>query len=131
MLKDVPETPKSLSVDSVEEDSVTISWQAPSSDESCPITNYVVERSEVSSDGQSSIWVRCATTKKTSFTDQTLSSSHSYQFRVYAENLQGRSTPTDPTPVITTKGSFLSTKNKNFSSFLQPINGIDIIIVLF
>ena len=91
------------------------------------ITNYIVERLDCSitvplagappaSAGTASAdpaanvqtWTRCSMTKNTHFSDELVESNHKYQYRVVAQNLQGRSVPCEPTSVITT----LETKSR-------------------
>jgi hypothetical protein len=73
------------------------------------ITNYVVERLDVHEEiSISSNWTKCSTTRIHYYTDESLKSARKYQYRVIAENLQGRSVPCEPTSVITTLGRIFS-----------------------
>ncbi len=111
-------------VDNVSDQNITLSWKPPANDGGSMITNYIVERLECTvtvalnnnaaaagsapapatgpapqADVQS--WSRCTMTKNTHFTDELVESSHRYQYRVVAQNLQGRSQPCEPTSVVT------------------------------
>jgi hypothetical protein len=69
------------------------------------ITNYVVERLDVHEEiSLSSSWTKCSTTRIHYYTDESLKAMNKYQYRVIAENLQGRSAPCEPTSVISTLG---------------------------
>ena len=48
-------------------------------------------------------WIRVGNTRLTSIQVQSLSPGHQYEFRVYAENVYGRSDASDVTNIITTK----------------------------
>lgn len=88
------------------------------------ITNYIIEKMDYSITvtlpaaadgtqpqtpaGEVHSWSRCAMTKNTHYTDEFVEPQQKYQYRVIAQNLQGRSVPCEPTSVITT----LETKNK-------------------
>lgn len=115
LLKDVPEPPRFLAVESVRDDSVTISWKPPTSDGGSFITNYIVERMDIYEDVTfESSWTRCASTRIHFYTDESLKSFSKYQYRVIAENLQGRSVPCEPTSIITTLEKESSIKKKRW-----------------
>jgi len=102
---DIPEPPRFLVVENVASESVSLSWKPPKSDGGSPITNYIVERLEFNADIQvEATWNRSAITRLTYFIDDFVTPSSKYQYRVIAQNLQGRSTPCEPTSVITTPG---------------------------
>lgn len=48
-------------------------------------------------------WIRVGTTRLTSIHVTGLTPGHQYEFRVYAENVYGRSDASDVTPIVTTK----------------------------
>ncbi len=104
----MPEPPRFLVVENVRDESVTISWKAPVNDGGSPISSYIIEKMELSEtirvESTESAWSRCAITRMHHYTDETLLSEHKYQYRVIAQNLQGRSNPCEPTSVITTLG---------------------------
>lgn len=100
---------------------MTISWKPPASDGGSFITNYIVERLDVYEDiTLDSNWIKCATTRIHYFTDESLTSSSKYQYRVIAENLQGRSAPCEPSSVITT----LEKENFRRKKWIEDENGI-------
>lgn len=113
-ISDVPEPPRFLMVENIHDESVSISWKAPENDGGSMITNYIVERLDYSASVTlnengaevnkpvTDVWTRVSMTKKTTFTDETVRPLHKYQYRVIAQNLQGRSVPCEPTSVITT-----------------------------
>jgi len=102
-IADVPEPPRFLVVESIRDDSVTISWKPPVSDGGSFITNYIIERLDIHQDITiDSTWTKCSSTRIHYYTDESLKSLSKYQYRVIAENLQGRSMPCEPTSVITT-----------------------------
>jgi hypothetical protein len=110
---DKPDPPRFLVVENVKDESVSLSWKPPMNDGGSSITNYIVEKLDlnvtINSDQnklESNIpsWIRCAITRVPYFTDETLLPVHKYQYRVIAENLQGRSGPCEPTSTITTAG---------------------------
>ncbi|CAF0846330.1 unnamed protein product [Brachionus calyciflorus] len=123
IIADVPEPPRFLIVESVHDESVSISWKAPENDGGSQITNYIVERldyaytiklNEQEVKPITELWTRCSMTKRTHFTDETVRSMHKYQYRVIAQNLQGRSQPCEPTQVITTPAPENSNRAKKW-----------------
>ena len=79
----------------ITEDSVTIEWTPPASDGGRPVTRYMVEKREASSQ----YWVSVATTSATGFSSRTgtglqcrvggLKANCAYYIRVAAENDEG------------------------------------------
>ena len=112
-IADVPGSPRFLVVENIQDESVTMSWKPPSSDGGSSITNYIVERLDLS-DGQ---WTRCSRTRLTHFTDEFLKPLSKYQYRVVAENSQGHSLPCEPTAVLTTLESEISKRRKKWLDF--------------
>ncbi|ESO03551.1 hypothetical protein HELRODRAFT_191869 [Helobdella robusta] len=96
-VNDVPDPPKLLNVDNLYHDSVMLSWKPPLNDGGGFITQYIVEKRE---EGMSN-WVRCAPTRFAFACIEGLSPSHNYEFRVIAENLYGRSQPSEPVTLKT------------------------------
>lgn len=117
-IMDLPEPPRYLIADNVGSENIMISWKAPANDGGSMIINYVVERLDCGDaqtqtpEGQAPeepkepLWQRVYMTKLTHFNDETVFSEHKYQYRVSAQNLQGRSGPCEPTSVITTLRKF-------------------------
>ena len=69
-----------------------LSWKAPLRDGGSGVTQYIVEKLEP----PMTKWIRCATTRFTHCAVEHLSATKQYQFRVCAENLNGRSVPCEP-----------------------------------
>ncbi|KAL1383363.1 hypothetical protein pipiens_013162 [Culex pipiens pipiens] len=98
-ISDRPDKPKNLSVDQIGLDHVTLSWLAPSWDGGASITNYIVEKREV----PLSTWIRAGTTRFNQLIVPHLSPGHQYEFRCFAENVYGRSDPSDQTELVSLK----------------------------
>ena len=119
-VSDVPEPPRFPVVENVRDESVSLSWKPPASDGGSPISRSLVERREVldagggdASDADAG-WHKCTTTRMTHFTDEMLSPAHKYQYRVVAQNMQGRSVACEPTAVIKTLESEMSNRRKKW-----------------
>ncbi|RZF42380.1 hypothetical protein LSTR_LSTR004188 [Laodelphax striatellus] len=100
-ISDHPDPPRYPVVDSIGQDSLALSWTAPSWDGGSNITHYLVEKRE----HPMTSWIRVGNTRFTTMAVTGLSPGHQYEFRVYAENVYGRSAPSDITDLITTKDS--------------------------
>lgn len=100
-ISDRPDPPRLPSVETVGDSFATVSWKAPAWDGGSAITNYVIEKKEPSM----STWVRAATTRFTLHQVTGLNPNKEYQFRVFAENIYGRSEPSELTQVVRTKPS--------------------------
>lgn len=96
MLTDVPGVPKDVQVDTVLEDFVKLSWQAPEDNGGSYITNYVIERL----DPDTGKWLRTSTSRFTHCNLENLIPNKSYQFRVSAENIYGVGEPSDPSKTV-------------------------------
>jgi hypothetical protein len=135
VISDLPEPPRFLIAENVGSENVTISWKPPASDGGSSITSYIVERldcsatitlTEPAADGQQAPqapakepqWQRVYMTRLTHFNDESLDPEHKYQYRVAAQNLQGRSKPCEPTSIITTLSIFSSSCLKLFISVI-------------
>jgi len=91
-ITDKPSAPRGpLEVSDVTRSGVTLSWLAPLSDGGAALVAYVVERRE----HLSPTWTRVARVKPqtTVHTVQNLAERTDYQFRVYAENVEGAGPP--------------------------------------
>ena len=98
-ISDRPDPPRFPCVETIGDDFVNLSWQPPHWDGGSAITNYVIEKREP---GMAS-WIRCGTTRFCLHQTTQLNPQRAYEFRVFAENIYGRSDPSDITPLITTK----------------------------
>ncbi|KAI0982140.1 hypothetical protein GJ496_002986, partial [Pomphorhynchus laevis] len=88
---DVPLKPDGpLDVSGVDHDRCTLRWNPPKDDGGSPITSYVIEKRPVGSDK----WLKaCPSTPSTFANVQNLENGVNYEFRVIAENINGRSEP--------------------------------------
>lgn len=100
-ISDKPDPPRFPIIENVSDDSVTLSWKPPLWDGGSHVTNYLIEKREV----PLSSWIRCGNTRFLYHLVSGLNPGKDYEFRIYAENVYGRSDPSDPTTVITTKQS--------------------------
>ncbi|XP_058812495.1 twitchin isoform X5 [Topomyia yanbarensis] len=98
-ISDRPDKPRNLTVDQIGLDHVTLSWLPPAWDGGASITNYIVEKREV----PLSTWIRAGTTRFNQLIIPHLSPGHKYEFRVFAENVYGRSEPSDQTELVSLK----------------------------
>uniref|UniRef100_A0A915LAM2 Titin n=1 Tax=Romanomermis culicivorax TaxID=13658 RepID=A0A915LAM2_ROMCU len=87
-VQDVPSTPKNLTVDTVQGNTVTLSWQVPEQNKE-EIAGFVVEKQDVSRRK----WVQVSTTTDTSLLVKDLLEHNAYLFRVSAFNRVGKSLP--------------------------------------
>lgn len=99
-ISDRPEPPRYPTVENVGTDSLSLTWKPPTWDGGSSITNYIVEKRE----HPMSSWIRVGHTRFCAINVTQLSPGHSYEFRVYAENVYGRSDASDVTPLVQTKG---------------------------
>ena len=88
-------------MDNIGHDSLALTWKPPAWDGGSNITNYLVEKRE----HPMSSWIRVGSTRFTSMAITGLSPGHQYEFRVYAENIYGRSDPSDVSGLVKTKDS--------------------------
>ncbi|XP_011700590.1 PREDICTED: twitchin isoform X1 [Wasmannia auropunctata] len=98
-ISDRPDPPRFPQVDNIGHDSLAVSWKPPVWDGGSNITNYVVEKRE----HPMSSWIRAGNTRFCTLAVTGLSPGQQYDFRVCAENIYGRSDPSEVTPLITTK----------------------------
>lgn len=87
-IADVPTAPRFLVCESVRDESVSLSWKVPNSDGGSHITGYIIERLDLSD--ESPVWKRVSRTRGLHFTDEFLMSQQKYQYRIMAENSQGK-----------------------------------------
>lgn len=78
-------------MDNIGHDSLALTWKPPAWDGGSNITNYLVEKRE----HPMSSWIRVGSTRFTNMAITGLSPGHQYEFCVYAENINGRSDPSD------------------------------------
>lgn len=101
-ISDRPDKPLFPETSNIGHDSLALSWQSPNWDGGSNITNYLVERREF----PMSTWIRVGNTRFCTIAITGLTPGQSYDFRVFAENIYGRSDASDVTPVCQMKPVF-------------------------
>lgn len=95
-----------LSYEEVTANSVTLSWKPPKDNGGSEITGYVIEKRDLSHGGG---WVPAVTfvsAKNTHCVVPRLMEGNKYEFRVMAENMQGRSDPLNTDKPVVAKNQF-------------------------
>ena len=105
-ISDVPGVPKNLDVVTVDKDSVTLSWEPPTTDGGSPLTGYVIEKRDSARPGATWMGAGIANPDKTEFTVTRLFEGAEYVFRVGAENVVGTSDYVDLGRPVTAKLPF-------------------------
>lgn len=100
-ISDRPDPPRMPVIENIGYDSLALSWKAPVWDGGSNITNYLVEKRE----HPMQTWIRVGTTRFNTMAITNLVSGHQYEFKIYAENVYGRSDPSETSTLITTKDS--------------------------
>ena len=99
-ISDCPDPPRWPQASQIGTDSLVLEWQVPTWDGGSSITNYVVEKQEL----PMTSWCRVGHTRFTLMPVTGLIPGNEYRFRVFAENVYGRSVASDESSLITTKG---------------------------
>ena len=99
-VSDRPDPPRFPQTSQIGTDSLVLEWQVPHWDGGSAITNYIVEKQEL----PMTSWTRVGHTRFTLMPITDLSPGNEYKFRVFAENVYGRSDPSDESPACQTKG---------------------------
>lgn len=104
IVQDRPSPPKGpIEVTDVTKEGCVLSWQAPEDDGGAEITNYVVEKRDL----QSNTWIPVSTfVPGTTAVVSKLAEGHQYEFRVMAENANGRSDPLNTDSPVLAKDPF-------------------------
>jgi len=99
VVTEVPSRPGQPQIVEQTENSVTVSWEAPSWDGGCPLLQYIIERREM----RGPRWVRVQKSAVISppYTATDLLPASCYQFRVYACNVVGVGEPSQMSKVYT------------------------------
>lgn len=100
-ISDRPDPPRHPGVESFNETSCILTWMPPLWDGGSHITNYVIEKCEAGM----SHWVRVTNTRFLTHKITGLNPGTQYQFRVCAENIYGRSEPSEASTPITTRAT--------------------------
>ncbi|GBN78554.1 Twitchin [Araneus ventricosus] len=98
-INDKPDPPRFPVVETICDDFVTLSWKPPLWDGGSHVSSYLIEKQEC----PMTSWIRCGNTRFTYHTINGLNPGKDYVFRIYAENVYGRSDPSEPTQLVTTK----------------------------
>ena len=99
-VSDRPDPPRWPQTSQIGTDSLVLEWQVPSWDGGSSITNYVIEKQEL----PMTSWTRVGHTRFTLMPVTNLIPGNEYRFRVFAENVYGRSDASDESAMCTTKG---------------------------
>ncbi len=99
-------------MDSVSDDTVTLSWKAPEDDGGSYVTNYIIEKLEP----DTGKWIKAGTSRFPHTTLENLIPNKPYQFRILAENIFGAGEPSAPTKTVQTSGKKFDRKQKTHSS---------------
>jgi len=98
VVTEVPSRPGLPVVLEQTENSVTVSWEAPTWDGGCPLVQYIIEKREM----RGPRWVRVQKSAVVAppYTATDLLAASCYQFRVYACNMVGVGEPSHMSKVI-------------------------------
>ncbi|EJW78469.1 hypothetical protein WUBG_10622 [Wuchereria bancrofti] len=104
IVQDRPSTPQGpIEVTKVTKESCVLNWQPPQDDGGAKITNYVVEKRDL----QSNTWMPVSVfVPGTTAVVSKLAEGHQYEFRVMAENANGRSDPLNSDLPVLAKDPF-------------------------
>lgn len=104
VIKDKPSAPRSLSVEEVQKESISISWQAPEDDGGAPITDYIIEKK----DSKKTSWSSAGKVKanQLDFTVPKLVEGNEYYLRVTAVNEIGEGEPAQTKDPVKAKSKF-------------------------
>ncbi|XP_067613922.1 twitchin isoform X10 [Eurosta solidaginis] len=101
-ISDRPDPPRFPLIESIATGSLSLSWKAPVWDGGSQITNYLVEKRE----HPMTSWIRVGNTRITSIAVTGLAPAKEYEFRIYADNVYGRSDPSENSTIVKTKDVF-------------------------
>lgn len=104
IVQDKPSTPQGpIEITNITKEGCVLNWQPPKDDGGSEITNYVVEKRDL----QSSTWTPVsAIVPGTTAIVSKLTEGHQYEFRVMAENANGRSDPLNSDSLVLAKDPF-------------------------
>ncbi|KPU74929.1 uncharacterized protein Dana_GF19006, isoform G [Drosophila ananassae] len=98
-ISDRPDPPRFPLIENIGTDSLSLSWKSPVWDGGSDITNYYVERRE----HPLASWIRVGNTRFTLMAVGGLNAGKEYDFRIFADNVYGRSEPSNTSTLIKTK----------------------------
>ncbi|CDS41841.2 expressed conserved protein [Echinococcus multilocularis] len=92
---DRPPPPYDVNVEGTSDGCALLSWKMPP--DSGYVSEYIIERAEMPGDN----WIRAGISRFSTYNCEGLQNGHEYRFRVFADNLHGRSDPSEPSePVL-------------------------------
>nr|XP_006823016.1 PREDICTED: titin-like [Saccoglossus kowalevskii] len=96
---DKPSAPGKPEVSDITPSTLTLTWEPPTSDGGSPITSYIIERCDVTTN----TWTVLTTSNKTTtYSVKNLAPDTQYVFRVSAENVVGVSEPSPESDIVNT-----------------------------
>lgn len=114
----MPSQPGKPEVENVDKTSISVTWTPPESDGGSPITNYIIEKYDLSRKK----WVKTGPkVSETTFVVNDLTDGNDYQFRVSAENKAGVGKPSLPSDTIPAKlpfGKKIATRHSGYHHVL-------------
>lgn len=111
----VPSAPRSLSVSAASSTQIDLSWTVPASNGGSPITGYKIERESPAGGGFMSLVANTGSTS-TSYSDTGVEAGVQYNYRVYAINAVGISSPSNKAgPTIERSTVFATLDGKRYS----------------
>ncbi len=117
-ISDRPDPPRWPQTSQIGTDSLVLEWQVPQWDGGSAITNYVVEKQEL----PMTSWTRVGHTRFNLMPVTDLTPGNNYKFRVFAENVYGRSDASDESSECQTKG-LLKKKQPKTKYEVDPSTG--------
>ena len=133
-ISDRPDPPRFPIIENIADETVTISWKPPVWDGGSQITNYVIEKREPNM----ASWIKCGNTRFLLHQVTGLNPDKEYEFRIFAENVYGRSEPSQVTQKIRTKpsgkekekkkGWYIDEKGKKIRGKGEPVSNYDIFV---
>ncbi|VDN97428.1 unnamed protein product [Rodentolepis nana] len=91
---DRPSPPYDVVVEGTSDGRALLSWKMPP--DSGYVSEYIIERAEMPGDN----WIRAGINRFSPYNVEGLENGHEYRFRVFADNLHGRSDPSQPSEPV-------------------------------
>ena len=112
---DVPHPPGKPDVSDIDKTEMTVTWTAPEFDGGSPITGYILEKRDTSTEK----WIRVnkEPVKQLTYKCEDLTEGSEYEFRVIAENKAGQSKPSDVSDKFIAKPPY-GEKNSHSNAYL-------------
>ncbi|KAM3173269.1 hypothetical protein ACTXT7_012839 [Hymenolepis weldensis] len=103
---DRPPPPYDVAVEGTSDGRALLSWKMPPN--SGYVSEYIIERAEMPGDN----WIRAGINRFSPYNVEGLQNGHEYRFRVFADNLHGRSDPSQPSEPVIIKPGEKTRKNQ-------------------